>query len=78
MGGKNKYLRKKLEFIGSTYSKLLRQVRGNSVNDYDFLELRILLGAAIMTTRPGRPKPNYATACLFLFMVSVVQISHVR
>ena len=26
-----------------------------------------------MTTRPGRPKPKYATACLYLFMVSFVQ-----
>jgi len=31
-----------------------------------------------MTTRPGRPRPNYATACLYLFMISVVQISHVH
>ena len=77
MSGKINIYMRKLDFLGSTHFKFFRQVRGNSVNNYDYLELIIFLEAAIMTARPRRPKPNYATACLYLFMVSVVQISHV-
>jgi hypothetical protein len=39
MGGKINIYIKKLDFFGLTYFKLLRQVRGNSINDYDFLKL---------------------------------------
>jgi len=36
MVGKTHIYVKKFDFLGSTYFKLLRQVKGNSINDYDF------------------------------------------
>jgi hypothetical protein len=35
MVGKIHIYVKKLDFLGSTYFKLLIQVKGNSINDYD-------------------------------------------
>jgi hypothetical protein len=56
VGGKmNIYVKKKLDFLGSTYFKLLRQVRGNSVNDYDFLELVIFLGGGLYDNSSRAP-----------------------
>jgi hypothetical protein len=58
-GGKIK--KKKKKKISATDFKSLSQIKANSINVTFFFNLYVLFGAVIVTTRPGHPKPSYAT-----------------
>jgi hypothetical protein len=51
---------KKIDFMHSTDSKILREIKGNSINSFGFFKVHnFCQEAAIVITRPGRPKNPY-------------------
>ena len=62
IGGKIIFQVKKCYFVCSTDFKLLTQIKGNSVNNCDFLSPYFLLWVVIVIIHPGAKKHSYTLA----------------